>query len=200
MKTRDESGEIRRTFFDHRFGVHVHKVLPGEYLVGDGEDVIVTVLGSCVAACLRDPRLGFGGMNHFMLPSRGAGSSALLPAAFGLQAMELLIGELVKRGSRREALEAKVFGGAAVTEAFSYAQVGIQNSNFIIEYLRDEGIKIVAADLEGVYPRKVYFAPGTGRVDVKYLRSAGRVSLYSREAAYLNTIERAPSHGTVDLF
>ena len=188
----------KSSFFDHRLGVHVVKVLPGEYLVGADDDVIVTVLGSCVAACLRDPFLGVGGMNHFMLPVRGEGGSALAHAAFGLQAMELLIGELVKRGSRRDVLQAKVFGGAAVTEAFSYAQVGTQNARFIIEYLRDEGIKLIAADLEGVHPRKVYFAPGTGRVDVKYLRSTH--SLTEREATYRSKIEQAPSHGTVDLF
>jgi chemotaxis protein CheD len=188
----------KSSFFDHRLGVHVIKVLPGEYLVGADDDVIVTVLGSCVAACLRDPGLGIGGMNHFMLPERGAGDSALANAAFGLQAMELLIGELVKRGSRREVLEAKVFGGAAVTEAFSYAAVGTQNSKFILEYLRAEGIKLVAADLEGIYPRKVYFAPGTGRVDVKYLRSTH--SLSTREATYRTKIEHQPTHGTVDLF
>jgi chemotaxis protein CheD len=198
MKTRSPRADGKSSFFDHRLGVHVIKVLPGEFLVGADDDVIVTVLGSCVAACLRDPGLGIGGMNHFMLPARGEGASALAHAAFGLQAMELLIGELVKRGSRREALEAKVFGGAAVTEAFSYAQVGTQNAKFIIEYLKAEGIKLIAADLEGVHPRKVYFAPGTGRVDVKYLRSAH--SLYSREATYRAKIEDAPAHGTVDLF
>ncbi len=60
-------------YFDREFDRAAVKVLPGEYYVSADDEAIVTVLGSCVAACIRDVRLGVGGLNHFMLPGGGAG-------------------------------------------------------------------------------------------------------------------------------
>ena len=95
------------------------KIFPGEFYVTLHDEWIVTVLGSCVSACIRDAAVGIGGMNHFMLPGDGTPESrAARPASeaarYGTHAMEKLINELLGRGARRERLETKVFGGGRV--------------------------------------------------------------------------------------
>lgn len=149
-------------YFDRNFNIDAAKILPGEYYVSARDMLLVTVLGSCVAACIRDPILGIGGMNHFMLPEGGGDQRNLLSnsARYGGYAMEVLINQLVKLGANRNRLEAKVFGGAAVLRAFTTVQVGEMNSQFVLEYLRTENIRVVAEDLLDIYPRKVYFFPG----------------------------------------
>ena len=111
-------------YFDRSFKLETAKLLPGEYYVTDRNMMLVTVLGSCVAACVRDPRHGIGGMNHFMLPDvAGDGDSPVSNSArYGTYAMEILINQLIKLGARREALEAKVFGGGNVLRGADHRQ------------------------------------------------------------------------------
>jgi chemotaxis protein CheD len=99
--------------YDPHLRIAAVKVQPGEFYATDRDEPIVTVLGSCVAACLRDRESGIGGMNHFMLPTSGSdvGGPASASARYGVNAMELLINELIRLGARRRNLEAKVFGG-----------------------------------------------------------------------------------------
>ena len=117
-----------RTYFDRSLRCHAAKVMPGEYLVTSDEIALCTLLGSCVSACIRDPLRRIGGMNHFLLPGdpdeplAAAGDCA--PGRYGVFAMELLINALLKRGARRESLEAKVFGGGQVMRSVSTAGVG----------------------------------------------------------------------------
>ena len=104
------------SYFDKRFGIEAIKLLPGQYFVTTQDKVLVTVLGSCVAACLFDPKTGIGGMNHFMLPSVNKTILQLeqddcLVTKYGIHAMEILINELVKAGAEKARLKAKVFGG-----------------------------------------------------------------------------------------
>lgn len=201
MKPRRES-TLGRPYVDSRSGLPTVKILPGEFYATDRDYTIVTVLGSCVAACIRDRRLGSGGMNHFMLPATPVfDAHSLIPEnAYGMYAMDVLIGALVKHGSLREDLEAKVFGGAAVNEGMTGTRIGELNAEFVGEYLRTEQIRLLAADMGGVYPRKIYFSPRTGVVDVRYLGSLHNTSVYAREAAYLHAIERRPVSGEIDLF
>jgi chemotaxis protein CheD len=165
----------------HRPGV---KLLPNEFYTTSDDMVLVTVLGSCVAACIRDATAGIGGMNHFMLPDDGA--DAMLVAAsdsmrYGAYAMEVLINELIKMGGRRERFEAKVFGGAAVLAGMTTMNIGDRNSAFVRRYLATEGIRITAEDLQGSHPRKVAFLPRTGQVMVKKLRVTQSTSVAERE-------------------
>ncbi len=126
---------------------------------------IRTVLGSCVAACVYDPALRIGGMNHFMLPS---GESSDRPARYGVHAMELLINQVMKLGGERSRLRAKVFGGASVIKALkSGADVGRKNSEFIRAFLAAERIPIEAEQLGGEYPLEVRFHTGTTRARVR---------------------------------
>src|SRR3546814_1960383 len=108
-----------RRYRDRDLGNDAIKILPGEFQVTSEDIVLVTLLGSCVSACLRDPLAGVGGINHLMLPEAEAlGSSS---ARYGAYAMAVLINELLKRGARRERLEAKVFGGGKVIKGMTVA-------------------------------------------------------------------------------
>jgi chemotaxis protein CheD len=147
--------------------------------------VLVTVLGSCVAACINDRTAGIGGMNHFMLPDDGSDPSHASSDSmrYGAYAMEVLINELIKRGGRRERFEAKVFGGGAVLAGMTTINIGDRNSEFVRRYLALEKIRIVAEDLQGMYPRKVAFMPRTGQVMVKKLKTQHDPVVVEREQA-----------------
>jgi len=147
--------------------------------------VLVTVLGSCVAACIQDRTAGIGGMNHFMLPDDGAdvAQAASDSMRYGAYAMEVLINELIKAGGRRDRFEAKVFGGGAVLAGMTTINIGDRNSEFVRRYLALEKIRIVAEDLQGSHPRKVAFMPRTGQVMVKKLRLQQDPGVAEREQA-----------------
>jgi chemotaxis protein CheD len=187
-------------YFDPTFGAEAVKVLPGEYFVTTTDMLLVTVLGSCVSACIRDKSKGIGGMNHFMLADSGEASPNSASARYGTYAMEILINHLIKLGARRDNLEAKIFGGGRVMAALSSSNVGERNSSFVLDFLRTEGIPVSARDLLDVYPRKVYFFPNTGRVLVKKLTRMHNDTLAKREREYAARLTEAPIAGDVELF
>jgi len=172
-------------YFDTHFCRPGVKLLPNEFFTTNEDMVLVTVLGSCVAACIQDRAAGIGGMNHFMLPDDGAdvGHTAAGSMRYGAYAMEVLINELIKAGGRRDRFEAKVFGGAAVLAGMTTMNIGDRNSAFVRRYLATENIRIVAEDLQGSHPRKVAFLPHTGQVMVKKLRLAQEPTVAERERA-----------------
>jgi chemotaxis protein CheD len=184
---------------DRGFDIDAAKITPGQYFVTPRDMMIVTVLGSCVSACIRDSKTGIGGMNHFMLPERGGTpDSPLSPSArYGAYAMEVLINQLIKLGARRNTLEAKVFGAGKVLAGMG--DIGARNAQFVREYLKLEKIALLAEDLGDVHPRKVYFFPHSGRVLVKQLRSASQ-TIITREKAYSRSLDTSQPGGDVDLF
>lgn len=188
-------------YYDRTFDCEAAKILPGEYYFTNKDMLIVTVLGSCVSACIRDRVSGLGGMNHFMLPDGGGdGSPVSASARYGTYAMEILINDLLKAGARRENLEAKVFGGGAVLKGFTAINVGERNAAFVLNFLRVEKIRVVAEDLNDVHPRKVYFFPRTGKVLVKKLMQTHNDTLVKRETEYASRLKVAPVGGEIDLF
>ncbi|MDP2824715.1 MAG: chemoreceptor glutamine deamidase CheD [Sulfuritalea sp.] len=187
-------------YFDPTFGAEAVKVLPGEYFVTTTDMLLVTVLGSCVSACIRDREKGIGGMNHFMLADSAEQSPYSASARYGTYAMEILINHLLKLGARRGSLDAKVFGGGRVMAALSSSYVGERNSSFVLEFLRIEGIPVSARDLLDVHPRKVYFFPATGRVLVKKLTRLHNDTLMRRETEYAARLTKAPVSGDIELF
>jgi len=192
------AAEAVMRYRDARFSVDAAKLLPTQYLAVDDGTALVTVLGSCVAACLRDPVLGIGGMNHFMLPDGSASDGA--PARYGSHAMELLINDLLKRGAHRRRLEAKVFGGANVLRGFTSNPVGSRNAEFIRGYLDAERIPLLASDLGGIHPRKVWFFTDTGKVMVQRLPHAHEAEVAATETAVRASLSRKPTSGGVELF
>jgi chemotaxis protein CheD len=193
--------EASNHYYDAQFKHEAVKLLPGEFYVSQHDRLLVTVLGSCVAACIRDYANGVGGMNHFMLPDAGSDATGL-PARYGVYAMEILINQILKNGGRRDRLEAKVFGGGNVLRGFSVNTVGERNAAFVQEFLANEGIRLVAQDLMDVYPRKVYFFPATGQALVKKLLRIHNETLLERERDYNDRLSRAEgaSGGDVELF
>ncbi|WP_407351644.1 chemoreceptor glutamine deamidase CheD [Luteimonas sp. R10] len=185
-------------YHDTRFKVPAAKLLPTQYLVVEDPTALVTVLGSCVAACVRDPVLRIGGMNHFMLPEGTVSDGA--PARYGSYAMELLINELLKRGASRTRLQAKVFGGANVLQGFVNNPVGTRNAEFVRKYLQAERIPVVASDLQGIHPRKIWFFPHTGKVMVQRLPHAHEAEVAATESAVRAQLSRTPLCGGVELF
>src|SRR6476661_9426293 len=189
-------------YYDRTFDTDAAKILPGEYYYTCKDMMIVTVLGSCVSACIRDRVTGIGGMNHFMLPDGGGDADSPVSASmrYGTYAMEVLINDLLKAGARRENLEAKVFGGGNVLRGFVAMNVGERNASFVMQFLKTERIPVLAEDLNDIYPRKVYFFPRTGKVLVKKLMQTQNDTLAKRELDYASRLKVAPVGGEIDLF
>jgi chemotaxis protein CheD len=147
---------------DPERAIKVHVTQGESHVTADPQVVMTTVLGSCIAACIRDPQAGVGGMNHFLLPDSGDGRTGGDAVRYGAYAMEVLINDLLKKGARRERMEAKIFGGAKLFDGLS--DVGASNAVFAERFLRDEGIPIVSSSTGGVSARRVEFWPTSGRV------------------------------------
>ena len=186
-------------YFDKRFNIEAVKILPGEYYVTARDMALVTALGSCVAACIRDRLGGMGGINHFMLPG-DSGDLSSPSARYGAYAMEIMINDLLKMGAKRGNLEAKVFGGGNVLRGFTAGNVGERNVEFVLNYLRTENIPVVGQDMLDNYPRKVYFFPRSGRVLVKKLRNVQNNTIIEREQVYSSRLKMADVQGEVELF
>lgn len=187
-----------QTYFDPGLKVAAYKLLPAEFRVSNLPEPLVTLLGSCVAACLYDPAIQTGGMNHFMLPSGNATDG--YSARYGVHAMELLVNGLLKRGARRHRLQAKVFGGGNVLNGFHVDPIGTRNVRFILQYLEAERIPLLAQDLGDVHPRKVAFYPQSGRALVRRLPSTRDGEIVSAERDYCSRLSGRPTSGGVELF
>jgi len=195
-----KAGEASFFFWDAHFKNEAVKVLPGEFFVHNEDILVMTTLGSCIAACLWDRDRRIGGMNHFLLPDGGSGGGADA-GRYGSYAMDLLIGELVKRGATRSSMEAKVFGGGAVVSGMNSINVGERNTTFVMDYLRTERIAVVSKDVMDIFPRKVCFLPASGKAMVKRLASANTEALLAQERnAAQRAAPTASSGGSVDLF
>ena len=180
------------------------KILPGEYYVTRGDEAISTVLGSCVSACIRDPMLGIGGMNHFMLPEEAAraapgasGPAAGLATRYGSYAMESLMHDLLKLGAARERLEIKLFGGGRILTGMT--DVGKRNIEFIRSYMSLEGYRVAAADLGGTQPRKLVYFPASGRARLRKLRPVENRIVSHHEQLYLASLARQLAEGELEL-
>jgi chemotaxis protein CheD len=183
-------------------GLHIAKLLPGDYYVTMEDEVLDTILGSCVSACIRNPRLGIGGMNHFMLPRpSGSGNDTWENIAgratrYGSASMEKLINRILHVGGTRADLEVKIFGGGKVLSSLS--DVGSHNVIFVREFLKQEGLRVTSEDVGDVFPRHVQYFPLTGRVRVRHLSS--RQDVVKEEQSYLRGLDKAPVAGEIDLF
>jgi len=190
-----------RRFFDAANNAWMVKVFPGEfYTTNKSDEVLVTILGSCVSACIRDPRLGIGGMNHFMLAEGEAQSwgGDSKSTRYGNFAMEKLVNELIKAGASRNSLEIKVFGGGNVTDTRN--AIGTQNSDFVLKYLESEGLSCAAQDLGGLHPRRIHYYPATGRVVRRILAGSENSSVARQENEYAGRLSSRKVAGDIELF
>lgn len=197
--------EAINRYWDEKHDIFAAKILPGEFYVSVSGELITTVLGSCVSACIRDRKTGIGGMNHFMLPTdtrRNPNSWNNTPVnmqtRYGNIAMERLINIILASGGKRINLEIKLFGGGKVLQIET--DIGGKNINFVKQYLITEGLKIAAEDVGGTHPRKVQYYPKTGRVRVKKLIKLHNETLIQREEVYVKSLSTSPIEGKIDLF
>lgn len=192
-------------YWDRRQQVAAAKILPGQFYVSAQGEMISTVLGSCISACIRDKRLGIGGMNHFMLPESADGKGSWETSGmtgsssrYGNWAMEFLINAILKQGGHKSDMEVKLFGGGAVLS--NMTDVGQRNIEFARSYLEQEGLSVVAQDVGGLYPRKVLYFPDTGSVKMRKLKTHRNDTVERREQAYIQSISEKPAAGEVELF
>ncbi len=195
--------ETVNRYWDHRMQCIAAKILPGEYYVTASRELVTTVLGSCVSACIRDCVTGVGGMNHFLLPLNDGETwseteIASLANRYGNYAMEHMINDILKQGGRKQNLEVKIFGGSKIIK--SMTDVGNSNICFVRNYLRTEELKVVAEDLGGTNPRKIMYFPDSGRVLVKRIKDLHNDTIIKREHAYIESFEEDVTQGNVDFF
>ncbi len=188
-------------YFDPLKNIVAAKILPGEFYVSTSGEMIATVLGSCISACIRDPIVQIGGMNHFMLPidNKNIGqdlTSEQLAVAcrYGDFAMEKLINVIISNGGKRKNLEVKIFGGGRVVSQMHSSDVGQKNIDFVHEYLRYEGLAISSEDTGDIFPRKVHYFSDSGRVLVKKLRTVNNPTISVREDDYYSKLLKKPEH------
>lgn len=188
-------------YFDQRISSETVFVLPGYHFIQVNEDIsISTLLGSCVAACIRDTVSGVGGLNHFLLPEKADSAEDSQSSRYGVHAMEVLINDLLKTGAKKENLEAKIFGGANVIQTTAMEKVGAQNGDFVRNYLDIEAIPILAEDLGGEQPRRIYFYPNTGRVSVLRIASTPAEEVKKAEIEMRREFRAKQKAGGVELF
>ncbi|MEM6602795.1 MAG: chemoreceptor glutamine deamidase CheD [Pseudomonadota bacterium] len=179
-----------------------HNVLPGHFKITTRDDeVISTLLGSCVAACLRCSRTGIGGLNHFLLPStRGRDVCKDQSMRYGDFAMEKLIGSIIRSGGHRDSLEVKVFGGANLYDTDSKKTIGRSNIQFVLDFVHSEGISLLAEDIGGTSGRKIYYHPASGKVKVQTLNKQKEQDLKASERNYGHKLDNEGDSGTIELF
>lgn len=200
MSTKSES-LYDDSYVDKKAGTRILKVFTGDCRTSSFDnDVMVTVLGSCISACIRDPIANIGGMNHFLLPNSKSGDAG--STRYGAFAMEQLINDLLKQGAKKERLEIKIFGGGNVID--NSANIGDKNVQFVTSYLKDEGLKAVSSDLGGFSARRIHYYPISGKVMMKKLQSRHEKELILEdESSYQNKIDKDDSggkQGNVELF
>lgn len=170
-------------------------VIQGQYGLSDRPDeVLSTLLGSCIAVCLNDPVAGIGGMNHFLLPGGDAGQNRSLK--FGVHAMELLINSMLRGGARRDRLQARVYGGANIIE--NLPQIGSANGRFALWFLENERIRCVGQCIGGRQARRVRFWPHSGRAEVRFVGAVEPATAQLPRATA--PAQPAPQAGEITLF
>jgi len=190
-------------YWDPVHQCYAAKLLPGEFYVTLHDELLATILGSCVSACIYDPKARVGGMNHFMLPVHGGKVASMVSqeARYGNWAMEHLINEILKRGGVKRRLQLKIFGGGKVLKSMENSDIGGRNIEFVLEYIEQEGLNLTAQDVGDVYPRKVLFYPQKGIVRIKKLRSMHNSTLIERERHYMDSIAHEEQvAGDIELF
>ena len=194
-------------YYDRTNERYTAKILPGEYYVSKTGEMITTVLGSCISACIRDKVLKIGGMNHYMLPidrrakPRDASFDISAASRFGDFAMEMLINSILREGGKRKNLEVKIFGGGHVVTQLHGSEIGNKNIEFVHEYLSYEGLDVIAEDTGDFYPRKVNYFTDTGRVRVKKLQTVNNSTISNREDNYYSKIlENSEQSDDMELF
>lgn len=193
-----DDGIAQSRFWDGPNQTWVVQVLPGELYVTQEQLTITTVLGSCISACMRDPQARVGGLNHFLLPVDPDPSSTSASVRYGCFALERLLNELFIRGARRERIETKIFGGAAVLGGMT--DIGASNVAFVRRFLRTEGLPIAAEDVGMKVARRIRYFPHSGLAQLKRMPVQNARGVIEREREHEQALRKALPGGTAELF
>jgi chemotaxis protein CheD len=167
---------------DTRFDAMAVKVMAGEhYITRQPEEMLVALLGSSLAVCIRDPIARLGGMSHFLLPVQSSGPRDVVSLRFGERTMERLIDDLEEAGAERQRFEIKLFGGGNLPDGVD--NLGHRTADFVELYMKAVGLPVVAHQLRGELPRRIHYFPVTGRVFVLKLRRTDDRQIAQREEA-----------------
>jgi chemotaxis protein CheD len=198
----NDKGFSRRR--DNQQGMDIVTIKMGGFYVTDRNEAISTVLGSCVAACIRDRESGIGGMNHFMLPSNSSGESSYwrntsvnAATRYGSYAMEHLINTILSKGGKKNNLEFKLFGGGNILG--SSVSMGPHNVEFVKQYMDTEGYEIAAESLGGIYPVILNYYPRSGKAKIKRLEHKAS-EIISSETSFMRQLESEKLEGDIELF
>jgi len=187
-------------YYDKQHDSYAAKILPGEYYVTSSQEVVTTVLGSCISVCVYDPVNSIGGMNHFMLPSGNSDNDIMSQSfRYGDVAMEKLVNVILRHGGNKAELIFKAFGGGQIIK--NMTSIGQRNISFLHKFMTMEGYKLSASDLGGPHPRKVVFNPLDGKVKLKRLQHMHNDTILQRENRYETEISSQEEvTGEIDLF
>jgi chemotaxis protein CheD len=165
------------------------KIHIGEIYTASEPTIIETILGSCVSVCLFDPETRSGGMNHILLPGKADLEKFDGATRYGINAMEVLINNMMKLGSRRKNIVSKIFGGAHILQAIAiHMSPGLKNVRFVEEFLNLEGIPVVSRNTGGRNGRKIYFHTDTGDVYLKTLANTKYEAVAREEDQYTELV------------
>lgn len=156
--------------YDYKLKSYIIHIYAGECYIGDQNEIISTVLGSCIAICLHDVKLKIGGMIHYLLPLTSKKKNLIKPLNFGDKSFDFLVNGLIKKGSMERDLVAKVFGGANMISSGIENNVGELNILYAKKILKKRNIKILSEDVGGVLSRKIFFFPGKNKVFLKEVK------------------------------
>lgn len=193
-------GEPSR-FFDAKFNHYAVKIMPGtHYVTARQDEMLITTLGSCVSACIRDTALGIGGMNHFMLPESEDGKWGGISSAmrYGNHAMETLLNDVLSMGGAKNRMEIKLFGGGHVLNSSNL--IGEKNITFVERYLKNEHMATSSEHLGGERARKIIYFPKSGVVKMKLLPHAFDAAVLGTETKLRSNLSHQEIEGSVELF
>ena len=178
-------------YYDQMTENTVIKLYSGGYYASRSKgEMVVTILGSCIACCLYDPMNKVGGINHFLVPGIDNVHTNDASARYGINAMELVINDMVKIGAQKKHMVAKIFGGSNMIDISS--KIGEKNISFVKDFLQNEGIDITASDVGGSCPRRVHFEPNTGKVKIRKLKRVEDMKVVEKEKQYINKVDLKP--------
>lgn len=176
-----------KRYWDPSRKLFIAKILPGEVYVTRNHELVSTLLGSCIAVCMRDRVSNVGGMNHFKLPASSSPTKSANNANYGLYAMELLINEIMKNGGNRNNLECAVFGGGKVVSSMT-SDIGDKNIAFVTQFLKEERIQVVQMKTGGTCALQVYYHPISGNAFSVGLDESQSAHIKAEEKRYMNQV------------
>ncbi len=190
-----EFRHVRQFWMPKRKRVAV-KVVAGDYYVSSQDEVICTVLGSCVSTCIRDTTIGVGGINHFLLPDADCD---ILSSSnrYGVFAMEQLINAIIKYGGQRENFEIKVVGGGNMMAGAN--DIGQRNIAFVQQFLKTEGLAVSALDVGGLQARRIQYIAKTGQLMVQKLKDSNNERTMALELENQRSIQQQ-TNDDIELF